>query len=227
VASAENVPARPDSPVWLAGHECAHCCAAFLLGRKIVSVSIRPDADSHGRAHIQTLKVPQTLEECLEDLIVFLVGDAWWGCRSLALEWVATGEAKEDEGKAFASASKIPGVAGQEVTAIVELGRARAHVMLERPDFQAAHAALLPVLLEEKVLSGETVECICAAAIATLPDFSAVDSPSDAEGAVAASAAQEGTGDAGLLEALPFDGVGRPPSDSEGLTGNPEGGRLA
>ena len=149
----------------LAGHESAHCVAAFLLGRLIASVSIERNEDSGGRAHIWTLRQPQTHEEALIDITVFLAGDVFCGWQGMALEWAETGVAEQDEARAYNSASKIPGVATSGVKAIVELGRARAHALIEREEFKAGHAALCPVLLERQTLGGEEVEVLLTAAI--------------------------------------------------------------
>lgn len=116
-------------------------------------------------------------------------------------------------------------VDAKELEPIVELGRARARVLLERSDFRAAHAALVPALLERKTLAGETVEGICREAIAS-ESFSASD-PGDAEGAVVArSAAWDGTAPVSPRQRR-IGSEGRPPSAPDSLTGDPGGGRLA
>jgi hypothetical protein len=79
---------------------------------------------------------------------------------------VEHGVAEQDEGQAFECAAKLPGVDFREWRPIVELGRARAHVLLERPDFGACFEALVPALLEQKTMSGAAVEELFAATLA-------------------------------------------------------------
>ena len=133
----------------------------------------------HTRLHaprFARLRNPQRLEEGLVEIVIDLAGHGW---RSMAFEWVESGVAEQDEARAFDTASKLPGVDPREWRAIVELARARAHVLLERADFQAAHAALVPVLLEQRVLAGEEVEEICREAIDKLAAApSLMESPS-------------------------------------------------
>jgi hypothetical protein len=123
-----------DDLVAIADHEACHCAAAYLLGRKIAGVTIRRTEDARGMAHIYTLREPQSLEEALSDITIFLVGDIFSGWQSHALEWAETGVAKLDEARAFNSASKVAATA-LEIAAVVELGRARARAMLGREDF--------------------------------------------------------------------------------------------
>ena len=110
---------------------------------------------------------------------------------------------------------------------IVELGRSRYTSCSSVRTSGACFKALVPALLEEKVLSGEAVENLCAHAIANLKESTSFSAGPCADGAVAYSATQEeGTGDAGLLGPPPG---GRPPSDPESLTevssGGSSGGR--
>jgi hypothetical protein len=160
----------PRLPAEIAGHEACHCVAAFLLGRRIESVSIVADSDSGGRALIYALREPPTIEEALVDIAIFTIADIYTGWRSMASGYIETGISKEDEEQAFACATKILGAESMEWRPIVELGRARAHLMLRGEDFRACHEALVPELLNWKTLPGEIVEGLLAAAI-TGPGF--------------------------------------------------------
>jgi hypothetical protein len=160
----EQRPANADRR-WIAEHESAHATAAFLLGRRIASVSILPNDDSGGRAVIETLKKPQTVDEGVIDIAIVLAGDVLAGHRGLGLEWAESGGVLEDESRAFDIASRIAGVDALEWRAIVELGRARAAVLAERDDFKAGMAALAPVLLQREEIPGDEVEAVLWAAI--------------------------------------------------------------
>jgi hypothetical protein len=201
----------------LSRHEAAHAVAGFLFGHPLGEVTIETTMKLAGYARVGSRRNPN-FDQALEDVIICLSGPIASGTvtfRTYCLPNVPD----DDETLAIDYAMKVS-KSMEETQAIVALGRARAEQLCKRTDFRELTLALAERLRAERELSGPDVEAFLAE---QFKSFSAPD-PGDAEGAVAASAAQEGTGDADLLEALPFDGA--PAFRSRARRGS-GGGRLA
>ena len=203
----------------LAIHEAAHAVAGFLFGHPLGEVTIETTMKLAGYARVGSRRNPN-LNQALEDVIICLSGPIASGTVTFRTDCLPD-VPDDDETLAIDYAMKVSETT-EETQAIVALGRARAEQLCKRTDFRELTLALAERLRAERELSGPDVEAFLAECS---ENFSAVDSPSDAEGAVMPHAAHEGAG-TDLLRS-PADGVGRPPSDPEGLTGVSGGGRLA
>jgi hypothetical protein len=142
----------------LALHEGAHAAAARLLGRPVGAIAIGPNG---GGAEVGTLKpdAEPSLEQVVDELTILAIGRVL--SRGLPLPLPRAGDDADLARRVASRISDSP----DEISALVQLGAARARAMAERPEFIAATEALSRALIVRGELSAQAVEAQLSAAL--------------------------------------------------------------